>query len=281
MKRLSLMLFCVLFLGQSAFSQDNAYSNNVGLDIIYEGESLSARNIEKIERMSEYMTDFYSKLGLSDDLQIHLKVFKTQEEGYGYINSIYPDRKQYRKTRSDEYFGTGTSGLYIPKMQTAVILGLEQGIDRGVRVIFHELSHHFTRRLFENRTPPIWLNEGLAEHFESMTYSKKNGWTSDVSDMEKGRLRTLYMLGELDLEGLFDMSRNEFMAKHKNEGQVYYSFAHVAVVVLMKNLDHSELAVLMSRLDNRSTDVIQSSVVSDLFPGGMEAYKRAVYEFIR
>lgn len=275
MKRIILIPVFALLAGTIVLAQEMAE-----LNIQYEGDKLSEKNIEKIEQMAGHMTDFYSTFGLGERIDVSLMIFRKKDEGYAYMRSIYPDSKSYQRTTSDEYFKTGLAGVYMPARQTAVVLGLEQGIERGLSVIFHEISHHFTRLMFGKRTPPIWLNEGLAEHFEYMKFSRKKGWTSDVSDFDKGKLRTMYMLGELTVEDLFDLTHKDFKQKLRNEGDMFYAFSHVAVVVLMENLDKETFSKLISRLISRKTDQKTSMIVSELYPGGLDEYKKAIYEFI-
>ena len=275
MKRIILIPVFALLAGTMLLAQDMAE-----LNIQYEGDKLSEKNIAKIEQMAEHMTDFYSAFGLGERVDVKLMIFRKKDEGYAYMRSIYPDSKSYQRTTSDEYFKTGLAGVYMPSRQTAVVLGMEQGIERGLSVIFHEISHHFTRLMFGKRTPPVWLNEGLAEHFEYMKFSRKKGWTSDVSDFDKGKLRTMYMLGELTVEDLFDLTHKDFKQKLRNEGNMFYAFSHVAVVVLMENLDKETFSQLISRLISRKTDQKTSMIVSELYPGGLDEYKKAIYEFI-
>ena len=255
--------------------------SSVELNIQYEGDQLSSKNKDKLEQMAAHMTDFYSSLGLDECLDVRLVIFKSKEEGYEYMRGIYPDKKAYQTTASDEYFKTGYGGVYMPASKTAVILGLEQGMERGLSVIFHEISHHYTRLLFGKRTPPVWFNEGLAEHFENMRFSKKKGWISDVSDFDRGKLRTMNMIGELEVEDLFDMTHKQFIQKLRNEGNMFYAFSHVAVVVLMDNLERGSFKELISRLVSRKTDEKVSEIVGEVYPGGLNAYKKALHEFIQ
>ena len=169
----------------------------------------------------------------------------------------------------------------MPSSKTAAILSLEHGMERGLSVIFHEISHHYTRLLFGKKNPPVWFTEGLAEHFENMRFSKKKGWVSDVSDFDKGKLKTLHMIGELEVEDLFDLTYKDFKLKLRNEGNMFYAFSHVAVVVLMDNLDKDGFKELVSRLVSRKTDEKVSEIVGEIYPGGLNAYKRALHEFIQ
>lgn len=281
MKPIIFLLICAMSVG-SVYSQVKPdYVPRAELNIHLDGEPLSSKNKEKLEQMSAYMSEFYSSLGLDECLDVRLVIFKSKEEGYEYMRGIYPDKKAYQTTASDEYFKTGYGGVYMPANKTAVILGLEQGMERGLSVIFHEISHHYTRLLFGKRTPPVWFNEGLAEHFENMRFSKKKGWISDVSDFDRGKLKTMNMIGELEVEDLFDMTHKQFIQKLRNEGNMFYAFSHVAVVVLMDNLERESFKELISRLVSRKTDEKVSEIVGEVYPGGLNAYKKALHEFIQ
>lgn len=281
MKRMIFLLICILsvWTGSAQETLDNGL--RVELNIRYDGNLLSSKNMDKLEQMSAHMTEFYTALGLNESLDVRLLIFKTQDEGYEYMRSIYPDNKTYRKTASDEYFKSGIGGIYMPSSKTAAILGIEHGMERGLSVIFHEISHHYTRLLFGKKNPPVWFTEGLAEHFENMRFSKKKGWVSDVSDFDKGKLKTLHMIGELEVEDLFDLTHSEFKLKLRNEGNMFYAFSHVAVVVLMDTLDRDGFKELTSRLVSRKTDEKVSEIVGAVYPGGLNAYKRALHEFIQ
>lgn len=280
MKRMIFLLIYILsvWTGSAQETLDNGL--RVELNIRYDGNLLSSKNMDKLEQMSAHMTEFYTALGLNESLDVRLLIFKTQDEGYEYMRSIYPDNKTYRKTASDEYFKSGIGGIYMPSSKTAAILGIEHGMERGLSVIFHEISHHYTRLLFGKKNPPVWFTEGLAEHFENMRFSKKKGWVSDVSDFDKGKLKTLHMIGELEVEDLFDLTHSEFKLKLRNEGNMFYAFSHVAVVVLMDTLDRDGFKELTSRLVSRKTDEKVSEIVGAVYPGGLNAYKRALHEFI-
>lgn len=279
MKRIILLLS--LFATINISAQDNLSSHSATqLNIEYEGVELSDKNVAKIKSMSEYMTDFYSNLGLKENLDVRLIIFKTQKEGYEYMRTLYPNDDAYKWTKSDDYFKEGFGGFYIPDRKTAVILGLEAGIDRGLAIIFHEISHHFTRLLFNRTTPPIWLTEGFAEHFENMRYVRKKGWISDVPESVKGKLRTMNMIGELDVVDLFDLSYSEFKQKFQNEGDMFYAFSHVALVVMMNELDDESFLLLIDMLIRQNSDQKSSAIVSAIYPGGLDAYREDLKKFI-
>lgn len=250
------------------------------VNVSYEGENLSAKNLSKIDMMLNHMSDFYSGFEVKETIDVTLKVFKTQDEGYAYMRGLYPNSTQYRKTTSSSYFGFGVAGVYMPATKTAAILGIEKGIDAGLKVIYHELSHHFTRLVFGRRNPPIWFNEGLAEYFEHLVYSKKKGWISEFPELDKGKLRTMIMLDELNVRNLLDMSHMEFMSRHRHEGQTYYSFSYAVVSVLLSELSDDAFRDFVGRMVRRPTDVKTSDILAAVFPGGFTAFESSIQKFI-
>lgn len=264
-----LILICPLFA---------AAGNRV--NIRFEGEALAVKDREKVEKVLEYMSDFYYGLDMQDTLDIKILIFKTRKEGYAYMREIRPDDPNFIIMPSDSYFSTGTAGVYLEDSNTAVILGMEKGVDIGMKIIFHEMSHHFTDLVFGYRTAPIWLNEGLAEHFEYISYNKRKGWHSEFPEYAKGQLKSMILLGELDLMGLIDMSSKDFMDKHRYEGQTYYSFAHSVIAVLLSDLPDEMFRKLVSGLVTRPTDREMSDVIGSVYPGGFAAFETRLRDFI-
>lgn len=274
MKRLLILISMALCFLPDAHSR-------VLVNVNYEGEPLNGKNILKIEQMLGYMSDFYTSLNVHDTLDVTLIIFKTQEEGYEYMRKLYPKSSRYRKTASNSYFGSGVGGVYMPDRKTAVVLGIEKGVDRGLNVVYHELSHHFTHILFNKINPPIWFNEGLAEYFEHARYTKKKGWYVDFPDFAKGKLRTMHMLGEIDLKSLLDIDRKNFMGKQYNEGQNYYSFAFAAVTILYEKLPQDKFGAMVSRLVDRNTESSIAEIVNEVYEGGISAFERDFTSFIQ
>ncbi|MCS2901869.1 hypothetical protein NXX91_20200 [Bacteroides thetaiotaomicron] len=76
--------------------------------------------------------------------------------------------------------------------------------------------------------PPIWFNEGLAEYFEHCKVNKK-GLQHTFTDYEKGRIRTIYMLGDIDLLTFINSRQKEFMKQQRTDEQYAYILSHALV----------------------------------------------------
>lgn len=100
----------------------------------YGGDPLPDKNRKKIEQFLQHEVDFYSQFGLPDTLSLQLYVFENRREAIDYLESI------------NVSLPIKASGAYSPKLQKAVILGRENGRERSLAIIYHELSHHSFRR---------------------------------------------------------------------------------------------------------------------------------------
>ena len=138
---------------------------------------------------------------------------------------LYPEYK-------DIYFFA--SGAYSPKLQKAVILGRENGRERSLAIIYHELSHHFVSQILGKR-PPSWLNEGLSEYFEHCTIHKK-AVRHTFTEYEQGRVRTMYMLGEVNLPTFLNSSQGKFMKQQMTDEQYSYILSHALVTFWIESV---------------------------------------------
>lgn len=141
----------------------------------YGGDPLPGKDRKKIEQFLQHEVDFYSQFGLPDTLSLQLYVFENRREAINYLESI------------NVSLPIKASGAYSPKLQKAVILGRENGRERSLAIIYHELSHHFVSQILGKR-PPSWLNEGLSEYFEHCTIHKK-AVRHTFTEYEQGRVQ--------------------------------------------------------------------------------------------
>ena len=101
----------------------------------YGGDPLPGKDRKKIEQFLQHEVDFYSQFGLPDTLSLQLYVFENRREAIDYLESI------------NVSLPIKASGAYSPKLQKAVILGRENGRERSLAIIYHELSHHFVSQI--------------------------------------------------------------------------------------------------------------------------------------
>lgn len=250
----SLFIFCNLLDAQT-------------VQIEYGGDPLPDKDRKKIEQFVSHEINFYMQFGLPDTLSLRLLVFENKQDGRDYLRSI--NVKTPWKV----------SGIYSPKRQEAVIVGREAGRERSLAVIFHELSHHFVSQILGKR-PPSWLNEGLSEYFEHCTLSKK-GLRHTFTDYERGRVRTMYMLGEVDLLTFMNNTHGKFMKQQMTDEQYSYILSHALVTFWIERVPNEILKRLIISLQNKNDLSTVSERINRVYPGGFNQFEKdfeAVYK---
>ena len=245
------------------------------------GDELPPKAKDKIAVMVSYMNSFYSRFLLQEELEVELLSFKDKKEGYRYMRGLYPDDLKYHENPSDKTIGGGIAGVYLPKYKRAVILGMEKGADAALYIIYHELSHHFTRMVFQKRIAPVWLNEGLAEYFEHLKVKGTKISGIEFPEFQKGKIRTLAMLGELDLVNFLNLSQNDFYRINSQDGQYYYGLSYAVVTVLMDTLGQEKMAALVKRIAARDTSSKISDLVADIYPQGIPGLENDLLKFVQ
>ncbi len=129
--------------------------------IAYEGDPLTDKERRKIEQALQYEVEFYTQFGLPDTLNLQLTVFNKREDALIYLNkfNIHPPKS--------------TNGMYISRLQKAIILSREKEYQQGLGVIYHELSHHLTLQITAGR-PPIWSTRDLPNILNIVKLIKKD-----------------------------------------------------------------------------------------------------------
>lgn len=146
-----------------------------------------------VERMVKVYTDIFEKeFGLPPVVEYlcpgTVRVFSSKKSYH-----------KYRQTFSD--LPSSISAFHCPKFQEVVLCEEAKKLQGR---IFHECFHHFLRSYLDLhskvKVPPKWLNEGLAEYFETMTLDKKgrpilgskSAWLPSLKKkIKKGQLKSL------------------------------------------------------------------------------------------
>lgn len=258
MKHTGFLFLCLFFYGQ-------LYSQNI--QIKYAGDPLPDKDRKKIEQFLNYEIEFYAKFGLPDTLSLQLTVFEQREKGFAYLDSIgvHPTMRP--------------NGLYIVNRKEAILLGRENGRERSLAIIYHELSHNLTEQIIGKR-PPAWLMEGLAEYFEHCEMGKK-GLKHGLTPYEKGRIRTMYMLGEIDIETFVDSDKSKFMKKQRTEEQYAYILAHALVAFWIEKVPEDILANFISSLQNTEDKAPVSVKIGRVYPGSIRQFEQDFAAFCK
>lgn len=230
------------------------------VQIEYAGDPLPEKDRRNIEQFISYEVNFYTQFGLPDTLTLQLHVFEDKKEAMEYLES------------ANISLPFKAAGIYSPKLQKAIILGREKGRERSLAIIYHELSHHFVRQIL-GRFPPSWLNEGLSEYFEHCKITKK-GLRHTFTEYEQGRIRTMYMLGEIDLPTFMNSGYGKFMKRQATDEQYSYILAHALVTFWIETVPRDILKKLIASLQNKDDPSTVSERIDCVYPGGFRQFEK-------
>ena len=142
----------------------------------------------------------------------------------------------------------------------------------AIRSSMRDNSHFFTWEI-TCVNPPMWLMEGLSEYFEHCEVGKK-GISHSMTSYEKGRIRTMYMLGEINLRTFVDADRTLFMKKQRNDEQYAYVLAHALVTFMVENVSRQILGNLIGLLQDNKDKSKVSEKIARVYPGGFETFEK-------
>lgn len=233
------------------------------VEVDYAGDPLTVKERGQIEDFLKCEVGFYVRFGLPDTLKIKLTVFNSHKEGAAYMDSL---------RLLSQFVLLHANGVYIPQRREAVLLGREKGKKRSLSVIYHELSHHFTAQITGNR-PPIWLMEGLSEYFEHCEVSKGR-LKHSLTSYERGRIRTMYMLDEVNLKDFVDSDRKSFMKQQFTDESYAYILAHAVTSFWVEEVPEELFGQLVRSLRDKKDRSPVSARIARIYPGGFERFEQ-------
>lgn len=238
------------------------------LKIEYAGDILPEKEQQLVERMMAYQIKFYRLFGLRDSLKVKLTVFNERSVAEFYLDTIGVSKKISVKN---------INGLYSSKRNEAVIVDMAKNRKKGLSVIYHELSHYLTREI-TGTNPPVWLMEGLSEYFEHCEVGKK-GIRHSMTSYEKGRVRSMYMLGEVNIRSFVDTNWSVFMKKQRTDEQYAYILAHALTTFMLENVSRQFLSDFITQLQDKTDRAKVSEKIARVYPGGFEAFETDFEKF--
>lgn len=223
-------------------------------------DPVSEKDKERISGLIGHELGFYGRLGMDKDLKLTVYTFHDKKDAGEFLDKKFGRSVDVRNT----------AGIYLTKEQAVVIIGYdEKDSDRNVKVICHEISHHLLRNI-AGPGVPVWLNEGLARYFENCTVDRKGNVHHVLSDGEKGRIRSAFMIGEIDLADYLDTWHGDFMLHQRTDDGISYTLAHALTTLLMDKGDTGTIQALMKLGKDGSC----TATMSGIYPGGLEGLEK-------
>jgi hypothetical protein len=220
-------IFCVVNISAQDFTFENL------------GNPISKKDSAKIIRMIAYEVDFFNKISPLDSVYVKLVVVDDKE-----ISKL-----KYAKRLND------VRGFYNDKLKTSFVRR-KKGED-FLLIVYHENVHYLLHLLMKK--PPVWLGEGLSDYFYHATASKKK-IVHDMDEYEKGRIKTMIEIKDIDLKDFLTLKRPEFQKKHRTNENYAYVLSHSIVYFLIeKDFNQFKQMVLKIKDGSSSYDAVDST----------------------
>jgi len=250
------------------FPKDNNYQNLIIQDI--DSENFFTLNLDKrysrlpafaADRMKRDVNQIYkiliNNIGVSqlNQITLNLKLFDDKGRFNAYKKKVAPT------------LGTA-GGFYISRINEASVYTANND-QRMYDVTRHEATHAIAAGAF-GRTP-TWLNEGLAEYFEDLTF--KNGMTRIVKP-DKSHLKLLLKTSLPGLKNYFSMSSEQW---YSEPGQTRnYALGWSLVYFLMSSEEDKQfLRYMLDHLAyNYCKPFSDITYINKHYPGGLYRFER-------
>lgn len=242
--RYKIIILFLVFTGITCCAQSYKL-NNLGI-------SYPAKDSVHLDKMIKYEIDFYRRIADFDSITLNVKIFDKSAAYYLYQKEI---AHLYEKT----------SGFFSPKANQEVVLKKE-GIPY-LPILYHEISHYFFNKIIPKK-PPHWLNEGLAEYFAHVQISK-NAIKHEMTEYERGRIKTMIEISDLNLHTFFTWGPSEFMKKEFTDDSYTYILSHGIVYFLIKK-DSEQFKQLVLKIKNGSSS---QEVIDAIYKGGFKQFE--------
>ncbi len=189
-----------------------------------------------------------------DDFKIKVVLFEEKE-----------DFLEYQRNSIGEI--TSESG-YFSSRNSEAVTWLQGDFKRMVAVLFHESSHMVLR----DQVPwcPTWINEGLAEYFESLNLFDGNRCIClQATRMEWCRHWVKYGF-PVAFEPFFAMDRQAWKAFDKSNNNAGYTIGYSIVYFLMSNTKTKSILKEILWDFKRNRDKADSvATINKFYPGGI------------
>jgi len=251
------ILFIILLISLNALSQEVNFP-----DI---EKYFSKKEKATFERAWNYQDDFFKKIFLYDDM----------EPLTGVQISVIPNAKEYGMSLIKK----NIYGFYSPTDLKLVICNDDKHQNSALTTILHELSHamlhQYSGSLFFHI--PLWLNEGLAQYLDRMTYKSKK-IIHKKNDYLIARIKTLIELRDFDFANFVNLNKEDFLKKSFSEEGYGYAVGYCMVLFLINKDEDSAFSLFRSLIEElRPT----TDVFDEYYEGGFSQFEKDFFEYFK
>jgi uncharacterized protein YjaZ len=251
-------LFCLL-LPLKLEGQEN-------LNFIDTGKLLTKKEVACLKKAIQYEAIFFNRL--FPDKAVNLSAIKFM------VATSFVDLIHAQRQSNALHFNV--SGFFSPQDSVLVVSkNKKMKSQEFLSTCYHELSHAFLYLHVGNRYIPAWLNEGLAEYFEQMTFDKKK-IVQKLNSYSVARVKTLVELKDLNLSEFVDWSYQTFSQKSFTQEGYGYAIGYCITFFLMQQNEEQAITIFRDLIGAHST-----AGVFDLhYAGGFVQFEKDFMAYI-
>lgn len=239
-----------------------AFSRRFHVEIVGVDHKLPVNTREKVDVAVSKIFEVYEdnlQLGLKGDPFIKVKIFKSQTAFQDYRQLLAPKLET-------------NTGFYVSRLNEATVWQ-NRSFDAMLNVITHECSHAILN--YEIGFTPTWLNEGLAEYFESMNIFGQAivvpphpQWDPMLQELaNQKKLPTLDSYFKLQGPSWYDFNKNSHLS---------YSIGWSLVFYLMSTQEGQQVisSIIKSTREDQYGSLDNHNLINEHYYGGIERLEK-------
>ena len=192
---------------------------------------------ERLEQFREVFRQVFSKVNFNSPIPTTVVVFKSQA-AYNPYKPIKADGKIDKNIAG--YFQSGDDVNYIT-------LSVEGDASETYETIFHEYVHFLVRNNIGNSNVPPWLNEGLAEYYQTLTI--ENDQKATLGNLQSGHLALLQQNKLIPFDVFFNVDNYSLHQQSDDGVGLFYAQSWALMHYLMQGNNGARNPQLLKFLD--------------------------------
>lgn len=194
---------------------------------------------------------------------VNLRIYGTESHYHAFRQSVAP------------LLNENNAGFYLGDQKLAVTYN-HQNPKQTISVSLHEAFHVLAHELFVNT--PTWLNEGLAQYFETMTVMDKVA-TIHPQDYSARLAHEVLTTGRMSLRKLVNMEPDEFYGSDQSPN--YASAWSLASYLMVTQKGRQFLSDYMQYMfDHYCHQLPGLQLVEYFYPGGLKSLESEWYRWV-
>ena len=252
--------------GDNETTNESFKSDVLEINIAQEKITLHPAEISRIHQGISFVSDYFKNVyQISPNSYVNLKIFGKHGDFMSYQHRLIG------KTYSE-------SGIFLPRTGEALVNGSKYR-NRVVAISIHEASHALIQPA--GYRIPSWVNEGIAEYFETIEISETQVLFKPQDDRHS-EIAQLFKEKKLtSLLEYFGLSNKVWKNRNLVEDRTSRSIAWSLVHFLMSSKQGTE--TIMKIMNNFKIDDESPSmyIVNNSYPGGLNVLEQRWHEYLK